>query len=166
MECLQRQLVSAEDVAREIRYGQRRWTFNLRGALRDFGAGVVSAPEAEAHDIFTDAGLTSFIWNADLFTSTGVFIARPDGYDPDTGLALEIESRQHHSDDVNLERTLQRNARLAEHGIVVYGVSPAQLRAHPAYVVRQIKAAQAALRLRPPPRVTVRSHDGQLVRVA
>jgi hypothetical protein len=126
----------------------------------------MSAPEAEAHDILTEAGLVDFVWNADLFAPDGTFIARPDAYDPTVGLALEVESREYHSDGVQLERTLQRNARLAAYGVLVIGVSPYRLRRDPDGVLLEIRAAQAALALRPTPRLTVRGHDGRLIRRA
>jgi hypothetical protein len=162
LECLRDSLVTPDDIAEEIRAGQRRWTTNLRSALDDFLAGVASAPEAETRDDLIAAGLTSFVWNADLYTPEGEFIGRPDGYDPSSGLALEVDSRRHHSDPADWEKTLRRNARFAAVGIVVISVIPSHLRTQPQEVVDQIRQALAALQGRKAPRVVVRLRQGEL----
>jgi hypothetical protein len=155
-ECLRDGLVTADQLADEIRRGQRRWTGNLRLALADYQAGVISAPEAEARDVLTQAGLTSFVWNAALYTPHGDYIGKPDGYDAACGLALEVDSRRHHSEDKDWLRTLERNARFSTAGVVVFSIVPSRLRAQPREVVRQVRQALEALSGRKAPRVVLR----------
>jgi len=163
LEALRTGLVRPEHLATEIQEGQRRWTAPLRGALADFLAGVVSTPEAEVRDGLISAGITSFAWNVDLLTPRGEFVGRPDAYDADCGLALEVDSRRHHSEDTDWARTLERNSRYAALGIVVISIVPARFRQDPDGVIRQVAQARQALAGRSALGVVVRARDGRIL---
>ena len=156
LECLQRRLIKPSELAAEIDRGQRRWTAALRSALRDFRTGAASAPEAELHDVAAANGLEGFLWNPDLFEPGGRFIGRPDGYDPETGVALEIDSLEHHSEGTGWERTLRRNERYEALGILVVCIAPSWLRADPDGVIEHIRKTQQAMTGRPAPDVLIR----------
>jgi hypothetical protein len=163
-ECLRDRLVTPEELGVEIENGQRRWTSPLRQSLAEFVAGVISPPEADVRDGLHAAGLQGFEWNPTLFTDSGDRIGQPDGYDVDCGLALEIDSRRHHSEHNDWIRTLERNARFATMGIVVISIVPASFRRQPGRVVRQITEARRSLAGRPAPRVVVHTRDGRVLR--
>jgi hypothetical protein len=76
------------------------------------------------------------------------FIAKPDAWWPDAGVAVEIESRQWHLSPTDWERTLARDARMSAHGIIVLHFPPARLHAEPRLVGAEIRSALEAGRRR------------------
>ena len=79
------------------RAGQRRWTALMRDVLAEFLAGSASAPEAEFRQAWESRDLPTLLWNPTLYAADGTRIARIDGYDAETGMAVEMESREYHS---------------------------------------------------------------------
>jgi hypothetical protein len=141
LEAVQRGLVDIEDVASEVGDGQRRWTAILRRVIGDAASGVASAPEAEFRDLVVRAGLDEPLWNANLFTPNGTFLARPDGYLPDLGLAVQVDSREHHSRGDKWDDTLRRMSRMTAAGVAVWSLVVSDLRATPRDVLQEYRAA-------------------------
>ncbi|HUW17165.1 MAG TPA: hypothetical protein VMW94_08800 [Actinomycetes bacterium] len=155
LEAIQRRLVTAEQLRDEVDAGQRRWTALLRDTLKDSTSGVQSAEEARFRDGYLAAGLPEPLWNPTLLTREGTFIARPDAYLGSVGLAIEIDSREHHAADHDWEVTLERHARLTAAGVVVIHVVPRRYRREPDVVHREILATLTHLDGRPAPDVVV-----------
>ena len=65
----------------------------------------------------------------------------PDGWWPEAGVAIEVDSRQWHMAPDDWERTMARHSNLGQYGIVTLHVTPHQLRTDPAGFLR--KAANA-----------------------
>jgi len=101
LKAIQRRLVSVEEFQDELKHGQRRWTAVLRDVLLDAASGVRSVQEARLRDVILKSGLPEPLWNPRLETVNGGFIAEPDGYYDDIGMALELHSREHHFTDVD-----------------------------------------------------------------
>lgn len=154
LEALTQNRTSPAQLEREIRAGQRRWTAILRQVVREHRAGIASAPEAEFRAVWEARGLPPMHWNGALLTPSGRFIARPDCYDEEVGMAVENDSREYHSGPRYAE-TVERHRRLATYGIVVCSIVPSQFRADPEGVIADVLKARESLIGRPPPAVVV-----------
>ncbi len=93
------------------------------------------------------------LFNPQLFLN-GKFLATPDAWWPDAGVAAEVDSREWHLSPADWENTMRRHARLSAAGIIVLHISPRQLRTEPDRVVRDIAGALRAGR--PVPGITIR----------
>ena len=78
------------------------------------------------------------------------FIAEPDAWWTDAGVAGEVESREWHLSPRDWERTLARDARMSAYGIIVLHFPPQRLRTEPQAVAAEIRSALGAGRSRGP----------------
>ncbi|MET9554975.1 hypothetical protein [Streptomyces sp. NPDC006645] len=120
----------------------------VRAVLDDLRAGVHSIAEGETRDTLLNAGLPEPLWNPTLRTPSGTFLARPDAYWPDEGVALEVDSAEYHLGISEYRATLRRRLRLESHGVSVLSVTPSLVRDHPEEL---ITAIQTKLHLATPP---------------
>lgn len=144
-------LVRIHELDVELAAGGSAGSQLLRRAVEDLRAGTRSAPEAEFRDLVLAARLPEPLWNHDLYAPDGRRIARPDGWWPE-GVAWESDSQEWHgSDPDRWERTLRRNERLAEWGVVVVAASPTRIRTAGGELIRTVAAALASARWHPAP---------------
>lgn len=156
LEAIQRRKLDIDDLAEEIRCGQRQWTALMRDVLGDALAGVRSVPEAGLRDLVIASGLPQPLWNCRLETAEGEFIAEPDGYYEDIGLALEVDSREHHYKRVdNFAATWSRHGVYNRHRILAERILPETIRDDPTSVISAIRATRLANEGRTPPDVRV-----------
>ena len=156
LEAVQRRMLDIDDLADEIRDGQRQWTAVMRDVLGDAASGVRSVPEAALRDIVVASNLPEPVWNCRLETLDGEFIAEPDGYYEDIGLALEVDSREHHYKKVdNFAATWSRHGVYNRHRIVAERILPETIRDDPGSVIAAIRATREAYHGRTPPSVRV-----------
>ena len=113
----------------------------LRKVIEEVTAGVRSVPEAELRHLMVSAGLPMPMFNPRLYSPGGTFIASPDAWWPEAGVAIEVDSRQWHLAPDDWERTMARHGNLGQYGIVTLHVTPHQLRSAPDTFLR--KAANA-----------------------
>jgi hypothetical protein len=128
-------------LADELRAAGRANGALLRRVIAEVTDGVRSAPEAELRDLFIKARMPLPLFNPRLYLPNGNFIACPDGWWPEAGVAIEVDSRQWHMAPDDWERTMTRHSDLGQYGIVTLHVTPRQLRADPASFLQ--KAANA-----------------------
>ncbi|HEX5016096.1 MAG TPA: hypothetical protein VFX15_00745 [Actinomycetes bacterium] len=141
LEAVQRRLITIDDLRAEVTNGQRRWTAILREVIGDARVGVRSVQEARLRDVIVNSDLPEPLWNPRLETLSGQFIAEPDGYYEEIGLALELDSRQHHFIDAQqFERTWTRHNTYNRYGIVAEHIIPSTLSANPQAVLADIRA--------------------------
>ncbi len=156
LEAVQRRMLEIPDLVAEIDAGQRRWTATLRDVLGDAITGVRSVQEARLRDIVVASDLPEPLWNPTLETLDGEFIAEPDGYYEDIGLALEVDSREHHYvREDNFSKTWSRHSVYNRHRIVAERILPITMRENPTSVVAVIQATRAAHAHRVPPSIRV-----------
>jgi hypothetical protein len=136
-------------LARELGEGPARNSARLRQVLAEVADGVRSVAEAEFRRLIKRAGLPTPMFNARLFAASGTFIATPDAWWPEAGVAAEVDSRQWHLSPAHWERTLRRHAEMSSHGILVLHFTPSQIRANPATVVAAIADTLRVGRARP-----------------
>jgi hypothetical protein len=121
----------------------------LRKVIAEVAAGVRSAPEAELRDLLIKAHLPMPLFNPRLYSRKGTFIASPDAWWPEAGVAIEVDSRQWHLAPDDWERTMARHSDLGQYGIVTLHVTPHQLRSAPDAFLRRVANAYKAGVARP-----------------
>jgi hypothetical protein len=89
------------------------------------------------------------LFNAAVFAGDD-FIARPDAWWPELGVAVEVDSVEWHLSPDDHARTLARGRRMGIHQLNVLRFTPKQLRTEPGRVVADIRAALEGARGRPP----------------
>ncbi|WP_042800945.1 hypothetical protein [Streptomyces sp. C] len=116
--------------------------------------------EARARDALTGTGLPAPLWNARLYTPDGTFLASPDAYWPDEGVALEVDSAEYHYTRDAWQATLRRRLRLEAHGILVASATPSMIRDTPKEVIEALRTLLTLATTRPtPPTATARGHE-------
>jgi hypothetical protein len=97
-ESVQRRLTTVAQLREELDLGTRKGSALMREALDEVADGVRSAPEAQLRQIAeTTSALPAVLWNPALATVSGQSLPTPDGWIDDVGIALEVDSREHHS---------------------------------------------------------------------
>jgi hypothetical protein len=132
----------------ELERGPRRNSALLRQAIGEVRDGVRSVAEAEFRDLILRAGLPMPMFNARILDGD-VFIAKPDAWWPEAGVAAEVDSRQWHLSPSDWERTVRRHTTMTEHGILVLHFTPLMIRAEPATVAAKIRNGLRAGGARP-----------------
>jgi hypothetical protein len=150
---VQRGKVRIWQLTEELAQGPVRGSAGLRRALAEVSDGVRSAAEADLLRLIRRARLPAPSLNPNLYAN-GEFLARPDAWWPDAGVAVEVDSREWHLSAVDWEKTMARHARMSSHGIIVLHYPPSRIRSAPGEVAAEIRAALAAGRSRALPSVT------------
>jgi len=140
-EVVQRGLASPEAINDERLKGQKRGTRFARLALEQVFAGARSIPEGEMAAMLEAAGLGRLLLNPSISTIAGSFVARPDAYDPESGVCVEVDSREHHFAVDTWEATMRRHARMVAAGLIPLHVTPGRIRQEPDAVVGDIWSA-------------------------
>jgi hypothetical protein len=139
-ESVQSRFTSVARLEAEIQRAGRSRTALAGSVLREIVDGVRSLPEAELRDLVkSSAVLPRLLWNPRLQSSDGEPLPTPDGWIPDAGIALEVDSRTHHSSDADWGRTMRRHNALAQCGVQVLHFSPREIRENPRRVLRVIE---------------------------
>ena len=121
----------------------------LRRVIAEVTDGVRSAPEAELRDLIIKARMPLPMFNPRLYLPNGKFVACPDAWWPEAGVAIEVDSREWHLAPSDWERTMARHSDLGQYGIVTLHVTPRQLRTDPASFLRKAANAYRAGTARP-----------------
>lgn len=139
---------TVEQLVAELREGPMRGSATLRSVLAEVIAGIRSVPEADLRELIRCGGLPEPLYNARLYLGS-VFLAQPDAWWPDYGVAVEVDSREWHLSPADWEQTMARHARMCAAGVVVLHFSPRQQRDQPAEVTAAIAGALGAGRMLP-----------------
>src|SRR5690349_8843491 len=149
-DAVQRRACQVRDLAAELTAGPNAGSALFRMALADVADGIRSTAEADLKDLLVKAKIPMPLFNPALYDKDGTFIARPDAWWPELGIAIEVDSAEWHISPEDHANTLARGRRLARYQIVVLRFTPRQIRSEPAAVVRDIRQALAGARGRPP----------------
>lgn len=158
-EAVQRGRCSIAHLAGELDAGPTRGSALLRQALAEVAEGVRSVAEADLRDLIRWAHLPTPLYNPRLFVG-GEFLAMPDCWWPEFGVAAEADSRAWHFSPRDWEQTTARHARMSAHGIVVLHFPPKQIRYQRKEVANIIGRALAVGRKLPQIR-TIPADQGQ-----
>jgi very-short-patch-repair endonuclease len=153
---VQRRKLSIADLAQELTTGPIQGSARLRAALAEVADGVRSAAEGDLHTLVKRERLPEPMYNARLYIGDQ-FLAVPDAWWPQAGLAVEVDSREWHLSPADWERTLARGARMTEHGILVMRFTPRQVRTGGPEVASKIRSVLGSPRARPLPQVSARA---------
>jgi hypothetical protein len=138
---VQNRLCTIDQLAEELHAGGPRDSALLRTVLAEVSSGARSAPEAELRVLIRTAGLPMPMFNPRLYLLDGTFIAKPDAWWPEAGVAIEVDSRRWHIDPGDWERTMDRHTELGQHSIVTLHFTPHKIRTDPAFVIAKMTGA-------------------------
>jgi hypothetical protein len=147
-EAVQRRRCSIQHLAEELAAGPVNGSALLRQALAEVADGVRSAIEADLRDLIRWARLPTPLYNPRLLVD-GEFLAMPDCWWPESGVAGEADSRAWHFSPNDWEHTLARHARMSAHGIIVLHLTSHRIRLKRREVAEEIRQALAAGRKLP-----------------
>lgn len=150
---VQRGKVQIWQLAEELARGSVRGSAGLRQALAEVADGVRSAAEGDLVGLIKWARLPMPVLNPWLYVD-GKFLARPDAWWAEAGVAVEVDSREWHLSPADWEQTMARHARMSSHGIIVLHYPPSRIRLAGGEVAAEIRAALAAGRSRSLPPIT------------
>lgn len=150
---VQQRRCTIEQLAAELRAGPVRDSKRLRLVLAEVIAGIRSPAEADFRALIIRSGLPEPLFNARLFLGDA-FLAQPDAWWPDYGVAVEVDSREWHLLPEHWEQTMARHRRMSAAGVSVLHVSPRQVRDQSAGLLGEIEAALRSGR--PLPAITTR----------
>jgi hypothetical protein len=139
---VQRGEVQLWQLTRELDLGPKRHSALLRQAVAEVAAGVRSAAEADLLTLITAAKLPEPLYNARLYVGQD-FLASPDVWWPEYGVAVEVDSKAWHLSPADWERTLARHARMTAQGILVLHFPPGRLRTARRAVTAEMRSALA-----------------------
>ncbi|QNE77104.1 hypothetical protein F0344_23030 [Streptomyces finlayi] len=128
------------DLLTELRAGHALRGAPLRAVADELLVGVRSIEEGRTRDVLRAGGVPEALWNPTLLTPDGTFLAVPDAYWPDEGVALEVDSEEFHLGATEYRATLRRRLKLEAQGVEVVSVAPALVRDHPDEVVAAVLA--------------------------
>lgn len=152
-EAVQRRWTTLDRISEELTAGNQRGSALPREVLEEATWGMRSATEGWALDLHRRSDLPPILWNPRLYLPNGRFLASPDGYFVDVGLAWEIDSTEFHPDGD--DDTARRTADLVGAGVLVVSHRPRRLKAEPARVIEEIRSYYAMAASRPPPTLRV-----------
>ncbi len=150
---VQRGRCTIAQLAAELRDGPVRGSASLRAVLAEVIAGIRSVPEGDLRRLIIRARLPHPLYNPRLYLGDA-FLAQPDAWWPDYGVAVEVDSREWHLSPADWERDMARHRRMSAAGAVVVHVSPRQLRDDTARLEADLRATLRAGR--PLPAITTR----------
>jgi hypothetical protein len=161
-EAIQRGLTTVAAVRRELRLAASHRTRLLRAALNEVDAGARSAPEAElADELDGSRVLPRVVRNPRLSTPHGEILPSPDGWIEESGIAIEVDSREYHLSPEDWQRTLRRHNALTTCGALVLHFTPSEVRRSPGRIRRMVEKAHVE-RVRSGARASVRQHTTPL----
>jgi hypothetical protein len=142
-EAVQRRQCDIQELSAELSAGPRAGSALFREALGDVAEGIRSAAEGDLKDLLAKSGLPTPLFNASVYDGTA-FVARPDAWWPEKGVAVEVDSHEWHLSPHDHARTLERQRRMAKLGILVLPFTPRQIRTERAAVLAAIRTALAS----------------------
>jgi len=95
-DAVQRRRCKISDLLTELDEGPNAGSVLFSEALTDVAEGIRSAAEGDLRDLLAGSGLPMPLFNASLYDGAGTFIARPDAWWPELGIAVEVDSREWH----------------------------------------------------------------------
>lgn len=147
LEAIQRGRCTPASLGIELTLGGQRGTAIPRRMLAET-VSLRSPAEFDAKQLVDTSSVPPTHWNPKLYTVDGDYIATPDAWWDDVGLAWEIDSVEFHYSRDSYGRTVQRNSRYGQSGIPVVQTLPSELVSRPSRVLRELEAAYRAAQTR------------------
>jgi hypothetical protein len=147
-DAVQQRQCTVSQLAAELGRGPVRRSAMFRSVLAEVADGVRSTAEGDLRQLIRTARLPVPLFNPSLYDGD-TFIAKPDGWWVDAGVAAEVDSREWHLRPADWERTMARHDRMAAVGIILLHFPPRQIRREPAKVAQMIRDALERGHMRP-----------------
>jgi hypothetical protein len=166
-DAVQRGHCEVQDLYAELSAGSVVGSALFREALTDVAEGIRSVAEADLKDLLVKSRLPMPLFNASVYDGD-IFIASPDAWWPELGVAAEVDSHEWHMSPEDHARTLARGRRMGVAQIIALRFTPKQIRSEPAQVINEIRGMLEGARGRPPLnlRTVPAGEPGQLARPA
>jgi hypothetical protein len=148
-DAVQRGRCTVPELASELRGGPIRDSATFRSVLAEVAEGIRSTAEGDLRSLIRTARLPIPLFNASLYAGDA-FIASPDAWWPEAGVAAEVDSYEWHLSPADADRTRKRHDVMCAAGILLLHFSPRQIRRESAEVVRLIRDALDSGLQRPP----------------
>jgi hypothetical protein len=142
---VQRGKVDVLQLSRELALGPVQGSARLRLALAEVSDGVRSIAEADLRAIIGQFRLPAPLYNPRLYVGSE-FLASPDAWWPEAGVAAEVDSRAWHLKPADWEQTLARHDRMTAQGILVLRFPPVRLHTAKRDIAREVRSALAVSR--------------------
>lgn len=143
---VQRRTCTIQQLAAELSGGPKRGSGMLRAALEEVADGVASAAEGDLRKLVKAGRLPEPMYNPSLYVGED-FLAQPDLWWRDAGVAGEVDSREWHLSPELWKRTMARHAAMSAQGIIVLHFPPSRIRSDPSRVIAELRSAiEAGLR--------------------
>ena len=137
---VQRRMCTIQQLAAELSSGPTQGSGALRAALEEVADGVASAAEGDMRKLIKSSGLPEPLYNASLYVGED-FLARPDLWWRDAGVAGEVDSREWHTSPEQWKRTMARHSAMSARGIIVLHFAPSHIRTDGARVIAELRSA-------------------------
>lgn len=159
-EVIQRHRCRPDDLQNALAKAATQRTALTSVALHEVAEGIRSVAEAKARVQVRRSRLPDMEWNLDLYTPEGEFIASPDGWYDDVGVALQIDSMEYHLRPALYKRTQRLLGAMTRRGILVLSIAPSDVDADPGDFIAALSDLRTQALLRPRPAVVaVRRHE-------
>ena len=140
---------TVSELVDELGNGPIKGSAKFRSVLAEVAAGIRSTAEGDLRDLIRAARLPMPLFNPSLYLGD-TFLAKPDAWWPDAGVAAEVDSREWHLSPEHWDRTRHRHTLMGAVGIIPLHFSPYDIRKDPATVIKRIKDALESGLNRPP----------------
>jgi hypothetical protein len=137
------------ELADELRAGPNRGSGLLRTVLGEITDGIASGAEGDLRKLIKSSDLPEPMYNPRLYVGSQ-FLASPDAWWRDEGVAGEVDSKEWHLSPDQWQRTMERHARMTAQGIFVLHYTPKQIKSDGRRVLAELRAAIEKGRRRPP----------------
>ena len=146
---VQRRQCTIQQLAAELGAGRPQGSGALRSALEEVADGVASASEGDLRKLIKISRLPEPMYNPSLYAGEE-FLAQPDLWWRDAGVAGEVDSREWHLSPELWKRTMARHAAMSARGIIVLHFAPSRIRSDASGVIAELRSAIEAGLRRPP----------------
>jgi hypothetical protein len=147
-DAVQRKACTIGQLADELRNGPKQGSGLLRAVLEEVADGVASGAEGDLRKLIISGRLPQPMFNARLYVGSE-FLAQPDVWWKDAGVAGEVDSREWHLSPDAWARTMARHDKMSAQGILVLHFTPAHIKTQGAQVLAQLRSAIASGSRRP-----------------
>lgn len=147
-DAVQQRKCTVADLAAELNIGPSQRSATLRAALEGVIDGIASVTEGDMRKLIKSGRLPEPMYNPRLYLGSE-FLAQPDLWWRDAGVAGEVDSREWHLLPAQWERTMARHAKMSAAGIIVIHVTPRRIRMEGGGVLAEFRSAIEVGRQRP-----------------
>lgn len=145
---VQQRRCTVSQLVTELRAGPTQGSGPLRAALDEVADGARSAAEGDLMKLIRRGGLPEPLYNPRLYAGQE-FLAQPDLYWREAGVAGEVDSREWHLSPDLWDKTMARHAKMSAQGIIVVHYTPRRIRTDQARVLAELRSTIEAGRRRP-----------------